>query len=54
MVAMAMGKPELSKTSKGFLKESTGFDYNKKYDFGTTPVNNRPMIGVLTQPLTDA
>lgn len=53
-IIMAIAKPLMVQSEKSFLKESTGIDLNKKYNFGTNSVNNRPMVGVLTQPLTDA
>jgi hypothetical protein len=53
-IIMAITKPLMVESEKSFLKESTGIDFNKKYNFGTNSVNNRPLVGVLTQPLTDA
>lgn len=46
--------PVLQTHNNGFLKETTGFEF-KKHTFNkhSAAVNNRPMIGVLTQPLTD-
>ena len=51
---MTIAKPMMVESEKSFLKESSGIDFNKKYNFRTSSVNNRPMVGVLTQPLTDA
>ena len=53
-IIMAIAKPMMVESEKSFLKKSTGIDFNKKYNFGTNSVNNRPMVGVLTQPLTNA
>jgi hypothetical protein len=53
-IIMAIAKPMMVESEKSFLKESTGIEFNKKYNFRTSSVNNRPMVGVLTQPLTDA
>ena len=53
-IIMAIAKPLMVESEKSFLKESTGIDFNKKYVFKTNSVNNRPMVGVLTQPLSDA
>jgi len=53
-IIMAIAKPMMVESEKSFLKKSTGIEFNKKYDFGTNSVNNRPMVGVLTQPLTNA